>query len=135
MADVFTRQKRSQVMSRIRSQGNKETEVALLSILRTNKISGWRRHLPLPGKPDFTFRKEKLVLFVDGCFWHGCPSCYRRPSSRTSYWDRKFRRNKRRDREVGRVLEIKGWRVIRIWHHELRRRERVAGKICRFLGR
>ena len=134
MSDVFTSRKRSQVMSRIRSQGNKETEIVLLSILRSHKISGWRRHLPLPGRPDFAFPKERLILFVDGCFWHGCPCCYRRPKSRTSYWNEKFQRNKNRDREVGRILRRKGWRVMRIWHHELRYQERIAGRIRRLVG-
>ena len=78
MPDVFTKEKRSEVMSLIRGKGNKETENALLALLRQNKITGWRRHLPLPGKPDFAFQKQKVAVFVDGCFWHGCPKCYTR---------------------------------------------------------
>ena len=55
-------------MQAIRAKGNKSTELKMVKLFRENKITGWRRHLPLPGKPDFTFRKEKLTLFVDGCF-------------------------------------------------------------------
>ena len=73
MTDVFSKKKRSQVMAAIRSKGNKTTELRLASILRAHGISGWRRHQPLFGKPDFVFRRERLAVFVDGCFWHGCP--------------------------------------------------------------
>jgi len=67
MADIWTKKKRSEVMSLIRGTGNKETEQALLSLLKRNKITGWRRHLPLPSKPDFAFPKQKVTVFVDGC--------------------------------------------------------------------
>ena len=67
MVDVFDAQKRSEVMSRIRSSGNKETELAMLRILRENKISGWRRNLPRVGKP-VSVHEERLVLFVVRCF-------------------------------------------------------------------
>ena len=72
MADVFSKRKRSQVMAAIRSKGNKDTELKLAAILRAHGIKGWRRHRPLPGKPDFIFPKHRLAVFVDGCFWHGC---------------------------------------------------------------
>jgi DNA mismatch endonuclease (patch repair protein) len=67
MADIWTKTKRSEVMSLIRGKGNKETEHALLTLLKQNKITGWRRHLPLFGKPDFAFPKQKVAVFVDGC--------------------------------------------------------------------
>jgi DNA mismatch endonuclease (patch repair protein) len=67
MTDIWTKTKRSEVMSLIRGKGNKETEHALLTLLKQNKITGWRRHLPLPGKPDFAFPKQKVAVFVDGC--------------------------------------------------------------------
>jgi DNA mismatch endonuclease (patch repair protein) len=73
MADVFSKAKRSEVMSRIRPRGNKGTELALMAFFRAHGHTGWRRGRPLFGKPDFVFRKNKVALFVDGCFWHGCP--------------------------------------------------------------
>jgi len=73
----------------------------------------------LPGKPDFVFPSSKLVVFVDGCFWHGCPNCYRRPRSNREYWDGKAKRNRARDREVNRALSSMGWRVMRFWEHEV----------------
>jgi DNA mismatch endonuclease (patch repair protein) len=71
MADVFTKIKRSQVMAAIRSKGNKDTELKLISIFRKYRITGWRRHQVVFGNPDFIFRKAKIAVFVDGCFWHG----------------------------------------------------------------
>ncbi len=108
-------------MSLIRGKGNKDTEQALLSLLRSERITGWRRHLPLPGKPDFAFPKQKVAVFVDGCFWHGCPKCYTRPKTNRAFWDKKREDNMARDRRVSRQLRACGWRVIRIWQHALKR--------------
>ena len=119
MADVFSKTKRSKVMSQIRSSGNKDTELALIRIFRTNQMTGWRRNHNLEGKPDFVFPKDRLALFVDGCFWHGCPAHSRPPKSNQLYWREKLLRNKRRDLLVGRRLRKQGWRVLRIWEHEL----------------
>jgi DNA mismatch endonuclease (patch repair protein) len=108
-------------MSLIRGKANKETENALLSLLKRNKITGWRRHLPLPGKPDFAFPKQKVAVFVDGCFWHGCPKCYTRPKTNRAFWDKKLEDNMARDKRVTRQLSRQGWKVIRIWQHSLQK--------------
>ena len=109
-------------MAAIRSRGNKATELKLAAMLRAAGITGWRRHQPLPGRPDFIFRPARLAVFVDGCFWHGCPKCYRRPASNRKYWDAKVARNKCRDRLVNQTLRRSGWRVLRIWEHEFARK-------------
>jgi DNA mismatch endonuclease (patch repair protein) len=119
--DIWSRAKRSEVMSLIRGKGNKETENALLALFRQNKITGWRRHLPLPGRPDFAFPKQKVAVFVDGCFWHGCPKCYSRPKTNRAFWDKKRENNMARDRRVTRQLRRQGWKVIRIWQHALQK--------------
>ena len=93
MADVFSKKKRSQVMAAIRSEGNKDTELKLASILRAHGIKGWHRHQPLPGKPDFVFLKQRVAVFVDGCFWHGCKKHSRLPKSNVAYWQAKLGRN------------------------------------------
>lgn len=126
MADIWTSSKRSEVMSRVRSRGNKSTELRLISIFRENKITGWRRRQKLTGNPDFVFRKARVCVFVDGCFWHGCPSCYRRPSTSQEYWDAKVQRNMDRDRLVSKELRKLGWRVLRIWEHQLLEKNRAA---------
>jgi DNA mismatch endonuclease (patch repair protein) len=119
MADWLTRKQRSRNMSSIRSTRNRSTEQAFLQVLRRGHISGWRRHLQLPGKPDFAFPLQKVVVFVDGCFWHGCPKCYRLPEDNRAYWVVKLNTNRRRDRRVSRLLCASGWKVLRIWEHTL----------------
>src|SRR5438128_6164573 len=129
MADVFTKKKRSQVMAAIRSRGNKDTELKVASILRAAGATGWRRHQPIPGHPDFIFRRERVAVFVDGCFWHGCRWHCRIPKDNHSYWERKIDGNADRDRLNTRLLRKSGWRVIRVWAHSLRSPQVVAEKI------
>ncbi len=131
MADVFTRAKRSDVMSRIRANGNKGTELAMVAFFRENRITGWRRGQPLFGKPDFVFRKDKVVLFVDGCFWHGCPQHGTQPKTNAEFWSLKIQGNKARDRLVTSTLRAAGWKVVRVWEHELRKKN--LGKLLRKL--
>jgi DNA mismatch endonuclease (patch repair protein) len=129
MADVFSKGKRSQVMAAVRGKANRSTELRLLRIFRENRIKGWRRHLPVLGLPDFAFLDKHLALFVDGCFWHGCPKHLRTPKSNTNYWRHKISTNRTRDREVGRMLKRHGWRVLRIWEHELSNEQRCLRRI------
>src|SRR6185437_1388240 len=135
MADVFTIQERSQVMSRIRGKGNRETEQVLVALFRTHRIMGWRRHSTVFGRPDFAFHKQKIAIFVDGCFWHQCPKHSNVPVNNRKFWEKKLTRNVERDRLVTRTLKAKGWLVLRIWEHELRRsaRQRCIRRICRLL--
>ena len=150
-------------MSRIRSRGNARTELALVRVFRAHGITGWRRQLKLrvgelrvesrkPARPaghlasqpstlnarlavrpDFVFHRQRLAVFVDGCFWHGCPQHGTRPKGNAAFWRRKFAANIARDRRVNRALRRAGWRVLRIWEHELkqcgrRNAERGRGK-------
>lgn len=126
MADVFTPTKRSEVMSRIRGKGNKATELALIVIMRRHRITGWRRNSSLPGRPDFVFPKTRVALFVDGCFWHGCPAHANLPVNNRPFWRAKLEGNRRRDRRVGRALRARGWRVLRVWEHDLKRAREPA---------
>jgi DNA mismatch endonuclease (patch repair protein) len=143
MPDVFTKTKRSDVMSRIRSRGNKDTELALMLFFRAHRITGWRRQMevrvnrrstsprssPQSGegeafrvRPDFVFSRLRLAVFVDGCFWHGCPQHATMPRHNAAFWRRKFAVNSARDRLVTRTLRRGGWRVLRVWEHELARK-------------
>jgi DNA mismatch endonuclease (patch repair protein) len=166
MSDVFTKAKRSEVMSRIRSRGNRDTELALARLLRTNHITGWRRQIVisvrssqckeaqtenrkseignqkligassprlLRVKVDFVFRQVRLALFVDGCFWHGCPKHATKPANNRAFWRRKLAGNKKRDALVTRTLRRAGWRVIRIWECDLRNAERILKRIEKHL--
>jgi DNA mismatch endonuclease (patch repair protein) len=159
MPDVFSKRKRSEVMSRIRSRGNKDTELALVKLLRAYKVTGWRRHqrITFPAQSggsrsgragsvtaDFVFRRERVAVFVDGCFWHGCPKhsppevwirkstmplSGRSRSARTgvAFWSAKLQQNRERDRYVTRRLRATGWKVIRIWEHDLTKPGRTTG--------
>ena len=146
MSDVFTRSKRSAVMSRIRSAGNKGTELRLIAIFRTQGVAGWRRGATLQFKvksgkfkvrPDFVFRARKLAVFVDGCFWHGCPRHFNQPRNHAAFWRKKVAANRARDRLVTRTLRQLGWKVLRIWEHELSRKNeaRLSRRLASWMGR
>lgn len=118
--DHLTPEERSRNMARVRGKGNRTTELRVASRLAREGVRGWTKHCAdLPGRPDFVFRSERLALFVDGCFWHGCPRCGHLPKSRLDYWKPKIERNIRRDRRVRRTLNRQGYRVMRVWEHEV----------------
>lgn len=135
--DVFSKAKRSLIMSRIRGSGNRDTELRMIALFRTYGISGWRRGQPLFGKPDFVFRRGRIAVFVDGCFWHGCPKPKHAPMprNRAEWWAAKLARNKARDLLVTRTLRKQGWRVIRVWECDLAPKQwaRIARAIARKL--
>ena len=129
MRDVFTKSKRSEVMSLIRSKGNRETELEMIRIFRSNGITGWRRDQivrldtqtdTLRVRPDFVFRAKRIAVFVDGEFWHGHPTRSRFPRTRREWWTAKIEGNKHRDRIQNRALRTAGWIVLRMWQFELR---------------
>lgn len=120
MTDVFSKSKRSEIMSRIRSKNNLATETKLANLLRRHKIRGWRRNYPIFGKPDFVFTKERIAVFVDGEFWHGHPTLGSIPKTNQEFWIEKIERNRERDRIVNRTLRKRGWIVVRIWQSQLK---------------
>jgi len=120
MADNMTSLQRSYTMSRIRSAGNVTTEQRFLLLLRKAGVTGWRRSVPLRGSPDLVFRKARVVVFLDGCFWHGCPRCYAPPKSNLQYWGPKIAGNAARDKRTATVLKRAGWTVVRVWEHEIK---------------
>jgi DNA mismatch endonuclease (patch repair protein) len=134
MVDIWTKAKRSEVMSRIRGKGNEKTEVRLARLMRAEEIRGWRRHLPIPGRPDFSFRRQKVAVFVDGCFWHGCPRCFRLPKQNRAFWKAKIEGNRKRDRSVNGRLRRLGWKVVRIKECQLKKPERVVGRVAEAIG-
>lgn len=134
MPDRHTPAQRSGNMARIRKFGNASTEIRLMRLFRAQGITGWRRHLPLPGRPDFTFPRRRVVVFVDGCFWHRCPACNWLPGSNTDYWLPKLARNVRKDRQTDAQLKAAGWTILRVWEHALKRQPgRVLSRIQKAL--
>lgn len=121
-------------MAAIRSRGNSSTEWRLRGALVRAGIRGWRMHTAeLYGRPDFVFDRERLAVFVDGCYWHSCPDCGRPPLSNLNYWTGKLQRNIDRDQAVSKKLRHAGWRVLRIWEHELELPSTVIRKLGRLL--
>lgn len=139
MPDIFTKAKRSAVMSAIRGNGNKDTELRMIALFRAHGITGWRRKARVFGRPDFVFRRERVAVFVDGCFWHRHPRCRfaATPKSRLEFWLPKFEGNVARDRLVTRTLRSAGCRVVRVWECALAKEERwpqLARRLQRALG-
>jgi DNA mismatch endonuclease, patch repair protein len=134
--DPLSKRERSALMSKVRSRGNQSTEKSVESVLRANKIVGWKKHAKnVPGRPDFYFPKARLAVFVDGCFWHACPKCGRIPKTRVRFWAEKIAGNRRRDNRIHRQLWRNGFRVIRIWEHDLARKgaPRLVKRLLRAL--
>jgi DNA mismatch endonuclease (patch repair protein) len=149
MPDIFTKRKRPAVMAAIRSRGNRATEQRLIQVFHAHGITGWRRGAslrwkvergklkPFRVKPDFVFPRLKTAVFVDGCFWHGCPVHGTQPKQNAKFWREKIARNRARDRLVTRALRARGWRVLRVWEHALLRRNerRLIPRLSASLGR
>jgi DNA mismatch endonuclease, patch repair protein len=111
---------RSATMSRVRGSGNRTTELRLRSSLVRNGISGWNIQVRnLPGKPDFYFRKARVAVFVDGCFWHACRRCGHVPKNNQQFWKLKFNRNRQRAQRVSKELSTLGIKPMRFWEHDI----------------
>ena len=132
MADVFDKDKRSEIMKKVRSKNNKSTELKLIQIFKENNIHGWRRNYKVKGHPDFVFLDRRIAVFVDGCFWHGHNCRNTKPKDNQNYWSQKRERNIRHDKEISELFENRGWKVIRIWECELKK-EGCLGKISSLL--
>lgn len=121
MADVLTKEQRSYNMSRIKGKDTKP-EIQLRKLLYKKEIRGYRIHYKLPGKPDLVFPKYKLAVFVDGCFWHKCPKCFKTPETNKDFWMAKINKNAQRDKKINKILKKKGWTILRFWEHNLKRK-------------
>jgi DNA mismatch endonuclease (patch repair protein) len=115
--DVLTSEQRSYNMSRIRG---KDTIPEML--LRKNLWNlglRYRLHYKLPGRPDIVFVASRITIFVDGCFWHGCPEHGVRPKTNSTFWNKKIQGNIERDKKNQLQLNEQGWTVLRFWEHEI----------------
>ena len=130
-------EERSRTMSAIRAKHNRSTEYRLRMALVREGLKGWGLHAKkLSGNPDFYFPKKKLAVFVDGCFWHGCPVHYRCPRTNASWWNEKLKDNMARDRRKTMSLRRFGWKVVRVWEHQVRRNtEACLRRVIRALSR
>ena len=140
------RAQRSALMARVAAEVTPPPKGALAAVLLAQGWSGWRRQQAVRGRgaqgeafrvrPDFVFRYRRLVIFVDVCFWHGCPRHGTKPKGNAAFWFEKFRRNIARDRRDTRNLRRTGWNVVRLWEHELRTkaRPRLLSKLRRLFA-
>jgi DNA mismatch endonuclease, patch repair protein len=117
VSDVMTPAQRSYCMSRIRGADTKP-EIELRKALWHLGLR-YRIRNKLPGRPDLVIRSTRTVIFVDGCFWHRCPVHSKPPKTNSQFWQDKLEINVSRDHRVTRELKAMGWRVIRIWEHEI----------------
>ena len=126
---------RSRTMSAIRGKSNKSTELPLKMALVRARVKGWVLHTAtICGKPDFYFGKYRLAIFVDGCFWHGCPRCGHIPKTRSQFWKAKIGRNRERDRRTKKVLAAHGIRLLRVWEHSLRKPSHIGAIVRKVQG-
>ncbi|WP_460373375.1 very short patch repair endonuclease [Methanocalculus sp. MC3] len=119
MTDIHTPEQRSRNMSAIRGKDTKP-ELIIRSLLYSRGVRGYRIHYDLPGKPDLVFIKMKVAIFIDGCFWHKCPQCFREPQKNRDFWMEKINGNFERDLRVNAELSGDGWTVLRFWEHDVR---------------
>ena len=128
--DTVSEEKRSQIMSAIHSKDTKPE----LTLRRALWAKGLRfRVIYGKEKIDIAFPSKKLAIFVDGCFWHGCPLHSHMPKSNDEYWRPKLMKNVARDTAKNKRLEDQGWRVLHFWEHDLKNLESVVGKIIHAL--
>ena len=122
MADVYDKEKRSAIMRNIKGKGNKSTELALIEVFREQGINGWRRGYQVKGHPDFVFLKKRIAIFVDGCFWHGHDCRNTHPKESEDFWSKKIGGNMEHDKAVTEMFKNRGWKVIRFWECELKKK-------------
>lgn len=119
MVDKVTAEVRSETMRRVKSK-NTSLELKVRSALYKRGLR-YRLNYPLPGKPDIIFPKQKIVIFIDSCFWHGCPEHLRKPASNIIYWSEKIKKNIARDKMVNKKYKEMDWKIIRLWEHDLKK--------------
>ncbi|MED3882811.1 very short patch repair endonuclease [Priestia megaterium] len=134
MADNLSKEQRRKNMKAIRSQSQLEN---LVSKELWKRGIRFRKNVKnLLGKPDIAIKKYKIVIFIDSCFWHVCPIHGNKPKSNQDYWINKLNRNKERDQEVTEYYKKAGWRILRVWEHEIKQDfEKTIDMIVEFIER
>jgi|SRR5579862_1645731 len=118
--DTVSKKARSVIMSRIRGK-NSKLEIAVYDALRRKEFQ-YKRHVKrLPGTPDIAFLKNRVVVFIDSCFWHMCRYHGTMPKTNRLFWRNKLRDNKSRDITIDRAYRKMGWRSIHIWEHQVKK--------------
>lgn len=122
-------------MSKIKNTGT-GPEKMLRKELWKKGVKGYRIKSNLPGKPDIVFTRQKVAIFVDGCFWHACPQHSKIPESNNLFWFQKIESNRNRDKHVNELLYKMGWNVLRFWEHQIKNElNEIVEKIRKCLAR
>ena len=133
MTDKLTPEQRSKNMRAIKGKNTKPE----MKLRRALWSRGWRYKIhnkDIMGKPDIVFKKYNLIIFIDGCFWHKCPKCFKMPASNVEFWRNKINKNVERDKKVNKILVEEGWNVLRFWEHEIKKNfNEVVGKVENFI--
>lgn len=132
-SDIFSRRKRSLIMGAIRG---KDTllETEFRKRLSRAGLKFGKNAIRFPGKPDIIFRKKKLVVFLDGCFWHGCKKHFKIPKTNSFFWRSKIGKNMQRDIKINKFYKNMGWKVLRFWQHDIEKKPDILiGKIYNYL--
>lgn len=131
--DIVSKEKRSEIMSSIKSKDS-EIEIDFRKLLWKSGLRYRKNVSKYLGKPDIVLKRHKTIIFIDSCFWHGCKKHCRIPSTRKKYWIDKISNNQKRDLRINRKYKKNGWRVIRIWEHNLKKQsEKTLKKVIKFL--
>lgn len=127
--DTVSKQKRSEIMSRVKSKDSKIETLFRKELWKTG-LRYRKNSSKYFGKPDIVLPKYKTAIFIDSCFWHGCKKHCRIPTTRKGYWKTKIERNRQRDKEVGKYYKKSGWKLFRFWEHEINKgRNKLINKI------
>ncbi len=119
-APIPEKESTSAIMSANKGKDTKPELIFRKALFKAG-LRGYRLHWKIAGKPDITYPGRKIAIFINGCFWHRCPHCKpHMPRSNTEYWERKFSKNKERDKKNERVLKEAGWQVLVIWECQLK---------------
>jgi DNA mismatch endonuclease (patch repair protein) len=128
MVDIFTKEKRSEVMSKIRSKWTRQEKI-VHNHLKGRKIKH-SMHPKIEGRPDVLLKNSNALLFLDGCFWHGCKKCYSEPKNNKKYWKWKLNYNVNRDKKNRKKLRLLGYKVERVWEHDFSK-NKIGGTLDR----
>lgn len=132
MVDNLTKEKRSKVMASIKGR-NTKPEIIVRKLLWSNGHRYRIHNKKVFGIPDISNKNKKIAIFIDGCFWHGCSSCYKEPRTNVAYWRTKIMNNKKRRQEIIKKLRKDGWRILEFWEHRIiKEPETVTKEISRF---
>lgn len=130
MGDNLSPEDRRKTMQAVKGKGTR-LEKRLWSMLAGMRLNGWKKNPgTITGKPDIVFPSQQIAVFIDGCFWHGCPHCQRKlPVTNREYWEKKIERNIALAQINNKQLEQEGWTVIRIWEHEMADTAKIRKRI------